>query len=128
MEAFQAPLVPYLLLPHRDVRAVIAHVGIQWRERGPEHHEGRLLSLEVGLVGSARPLGRHGNDMGERERRRRGEGKEKERETETERERWGEEVREDGVAFPTALQGKRSFSLVEKVLNRMSGGGVVIGG
>jgi hypothetical protein len=99
MEAFQAPLVPHLLLPHRDVRAVIAHVGIQWRERGPEHHEGRLLGLEVGLVGSARPLGRHGNDMGERER---------ERQKEREREGWRKEGREDGIAFSTALQGKEA--------------------
>jgi hypothetical protein len=67
MEAFQAPLVAHLLLPHGDVRAVISHVGVEWREGSSEYYEGRLLRLKVGLVGCARPLGGHAEDMGWRD-------------------------------------------------------------
>jgi hypothetical protein len=60
MEALQSSLIPNLLFPYRDIGAVISNIWILWGKRGSEDYKGRLLRLEIGLVGCARPLAGHG--------------------------------------------------------------------
>jgi len=60
VQPLSPPLIPHLLLPERDVGAIIADLGIQRREWSAEDDIWGLLRCEIGLVRGARSLVGHG--------------------------------------------------------------------
>ena len=59
MQTFPSPVIESLLLPKRDVGAIISSVLIKCRQRSSEENIGRFLAF---FVGSARPFASHHAD------------------------------------------------------------------